>query len=68
MTPGQKAGWEYIRVLVKDLPITQRDVAEQFGVTEGTVRTNYQKILKDNGFGVGSEISAIKKLLKEKGP
>ena len=66
-TAGIQAGWEYLRVIVDDLPITQRDVAEQFGVSEVTVRNNYKKILKDNGFGIGTEISVIKKFLESRG-
>jgi len=66
MTVGEDAGWEYIRVVIEDLPITQRDVAEQFGVSENTVRANYKKILRNHGFSGGAPISEIKKMLKDR--
>lgn len=67
MSQGEKAGWAYIRVIVDDAPTTQRDIAEQFGVSEVTVRNHYKKILKKNGFGLGSNISDIKKFLEREG-
>jgi len=67
MSQGEKAGWAYIRVIVDNSPITQRDIAEQFGVSEATVRSHYKRILKENGFGIDSNISDIKKFLEKEG-